>query len=198
VIVLTLDRALALLHHRGPTRALTAAIESQLRVGDLGEALSIAAANRGAFARVATRVLREGLGPIERADAARSEGLALERPRLERRMGSLAIVGSVATLFGLWGSVTDMFLPVHLPSTAPSKGAAIALAVAHALHSTFAGLVVMVLAGAAYFAVRLAVTKRVAMLEAESRGLVNLLATHRERLRWLGQRPYVESLGYRR
>lgn len=201
VYCLVIDRLMALARARGPTRALTDAIEPYLRVGDLGEALSIAAANRGPCARIALRVLREALAPPERAEAARIEALANEQPPLERRVRYLAAMAAVATLFGLLGTVLGMgFQPFTCVPyrDASSKATMLAAGISESMNCLALGLFVSTLALAAYVGVRMAVEARARALDAESKTLVGLLTTHRPRLRWLGQRPSVETLGYRR
>ncbi|MCZ7684580.1 MAG: MotA/TolQ/ExbB proton channel family protein [Sandaracinaceae bacterium] len=197
---LLLDRVCAFSLARGPTRALTEELELRLRAGDLEDALSVAASTRGPFARVAMRVLREALGPTQRADAARSEALAIERPPLERNLGWLRAIAALAILFGLLGTITGLNVGFTCVANADatSKAAALAKGISESMNCSAFGLLLATVALAGYFALRYAIDARLNALAAESRTIVNLLVTYRARIRFCGLRPQVEAMGYRR
>lgn len=198
-VALVLERAVMLVRTRGPSRALTDAIEVRLRAGDLADALSLAMTTRGACARVAARILREALGPPARAEAAREEALANERPPLERNVSWLAALAGLATLSGLFGTVTGLDLGFGTVSPdATSRAVMLANAMSKAMNCTAGGLLITLVALVGYFALRGAVSARLTALGAESQAIVNMLVTYRARIRWLDRRPPVESFGYRR
>lgn len=194
---LVIERISVLWHTRGPSRALTDAIEIPLREGDLAEAMSVAMSSRGPCARVAARVLREALGPEERAEAARIEALANELPAITRNVGWFGAIANLATLFGLLGAVTGLGVGFGLPRDAVSRAVMLAKAISESMHCTAGGLFVSIVALASSLALRPVIEARVSVLEAESHAVVNLLVTYRARIRWIGRRPYVEPKGYR-
>jgi len=200
--VLAVERLVELARSRGPVAPLSDILRRHLAQGDLAAALGMAAANRGTFARVALHVLRMGLETPQTQGAAAAEGLALEIPRLERRLWLLTLVGSIAVLLGLLGAITGLsgYGGVVDPDGF-SWATRLAMRQAEGLHATVGGLAVslfaLVLAGVSTHLVR----RRVAGLRAETRALLGALTAHRRHLRLqVGDallRAHVEPDGYR-
>lgn len=196
---LVLDHTVALVRCHGPTRKLAEAVNERLRVGDVGEALSIAAATSGAFATIAVRILRECLGPVERLETARHEALTVEEPILERRLGFFHAIGAVATLLGLLGTITGLCVGSGAPNAdASSRATMLAKGISESMSCTFGGLLVGALALAAHLWFRACAKRRRDDWRAESQSIVNAAVTFRARLRFAGMRPRVEAMGYRR
>lgn len=194
----TADRLLALRRAAGPSATLNDALRPMLAEGDLGWALGLAAANTGAFARVAGRILREGLREPGHAEAAAREAIGLEVPLLERRSGAFGAIASIATLLGLAGGVLGVFSR----GFGYPPGSSLAITIAHSLSDsllfTLAGLIVGALALAARGVVHGLVERRRATLLACARVLLNTLAANRSRMRLGDRRPMLEPRGYRR
>ena len=197
--VLVADRLRALARAAGPGAALRESLERSLTAGELHEALVLAAATPGAFARVAVRVLRDGLREPEQMEAAAEEALALELPPLERRVVAFGFLASITALIGLFGSFTALvFRPFHHHPDAPSRAAAIALSISESMVCIAAALFVTALALAARGVVRALIDRRARIVRAETRALLNALIASRARLRLGEHRPVLEPRGYRR
>lgn len=200
LVGLVLERVIMLGVDRGPTGSLTGELERWLRMGDLERALFVAASTPGAVARIATRILREGLGPEARADGARHEALTCEEPRVVRNRRWFGWIAQLATLFGLLGTITGIGgvgFGYH-DADATSKAVMLAKAVSESLACTAGGLFVTILALVAHLVIGNWMDARLAALRAEAKAIANLLVVHRARLRLHGARPYVEPMGYRR
>ena len=196
---LVADRLRALARAAGPGPALRESLERSLAPGELHEALVLAAATPGAFARVAVRVLRDGLREPEHMEAAAEEALALELPPLERRVVAFAFLASITTLIGLFGTFTDLvFQPFHHHPNAPSRAAAIAMSISESMVCIAAALFVTALALAARGVIRALIDRRTRIVRAETRALLNTLIASRARLRLGEHRPVLEPRGYRR
>lgn len=198
---LVADRLRALARAAGPGAALRESLERSLAAGELHEALVLAAATPGAFARVAVRVLRDGLREPAHMEAAAEEALAVELPPLERRFAAFGFLASLTTLIGLLGTMTALLWPGYGCSTradVASWRAAIALTVSESMVCIAAALFVTALALAARGVVRALIDRRTTLIRAETRALVNTLIASRAHLRILEHRPILEPRGYRR
>jgi biopolymer transport protein ExbB len=200
VTFLAFERSWAFMRHAGPSTVLTAAIARHLRCGDLSEALAVSAASSGSCARIATRILREGLGAPERAAAAREEALAAEEPLLERRLPYFGSLAKIATLFGLLGTITGLYVGFSCVAScdATSRANMLAKGISESMNNTAAGLFVTTIAIASHLLFRNSADRCIATMRAESKAVVNLLALHRHRIRLHGRRPFIEPTGYRR
>ena len=197
---LAVERLVVLGRAAGPGVELRTMLERSLRAGDLHDALGIAAASSGTFARVALRVLRDGLRDPLHVEAAAVEALAIELPPLERRVAGFAFLASIATLIGLFGSITG--ITVGYGCVANADAASRAIAMARGVSESMNGLVIALLvAGLAFVArwlVRALIDRRTAIVRAETRALLNTLVATRTRLRLGEHRPVLEPRGYRR
>lgn len=198
---LATERLIVLGRAAGPAVELRETLERSLRAGDLHEALGTAAASSGMFARVALRVLRDGLREPVHVEAAAEEALAVELPPLERRVGGFAFIASIATLIGLFGSITGITAGYGCSvanADAASRATAMARGVSESMNGIAIGLFVAGLAFLARWLVRALIDRREAIVRAETRALLNTLIATRARLRLGEHRPILEPRGYRR
>ncbi len=84
--------------------------------------------------------------------AALDEGVLMEVPRIERRIGFLAVIGNVATLMGLLGTITGLIQAFSaVANTDPiTKAAILTKGISEAMNCTAFGLIVAVPAVLAY------------------------------------------------
>lgn len=130
---------------RGRDPALVQAVAGDLRGGDLERAAARVAASPQPL-----RTLLEGGLAHPRANAEELEELMHERmlgliPRLDRHLGTLAVLGGVAPLLGLLGTVTGMIHTFELVTLFGSGNERIlSRGISEALVTTMSGLVIAV------------------------------------------------------
>lgn len=199
VAALLLGRAFALARSIGPREKLTRVIASHLSQGDLQGALMVCAASHGAAAAIAKRILLDALGAPERMMAARDEALAIEEPRLAKSVGWFKAWASLATLFGLLGTITGLTLGFGCVANvdASSKATMLAKAISESMNCTAFGLLITVFAVMSFGFVRAWLDRDLARLRAESLSVVNLAVHHHARLRLGEARAAYEPGGYR-
>jgi biopolymer transport protein ExbB len=99
-----------------------------------------------------TEIVKAGLSRVHQSDAvvqsALDEASLREMPRLEKRTGYLAMIGNVATLLGLLGTIAGLikcFAAVSQPGVDPAlKSAILADGIAEAMNCTAFGLIVAI------------------------------------------------------
>jgi len=84
--------------------------------------------------------------------AALDEGVLIEVPRIERRIGFLAVIGNVATLMGLLGTITGLIQAFSAVANSDpiTKAAILTKGISEAMNCTAFGLIVAVPAVLAY------------------------------------------------
>jgi biopolymer transport protein ExbB len=91
-------------------------------------------------------------GTDDEIQAALDEGAMMEVPKIEKRVGFLAMIGNVATLVGLLGTITGLIqsFAAVANADAATKAAALTKGISEAMNCTAFGLVVAVPAVLAY------------------------------------------------
>ena len=98
-----------------------------------------------------SRIIHAGVSKATKSDdevqAAMDEAALRELPRIEKRTGYLAMLANIATLLGLLGTIKGMITSFSSAGGGGAdKAAALADGISEALHCTFMGLFVAVLA----------------------------------------------------
>ena len=85
-------------------------------------------------------------GTDNEIQAALDEGVMIEVPRIERRIGFLAVIGNVATLMGLLGTITGLIQAFSAVATSDpvTKAAILTKGISEAMNCTAFGLIVAV------------------------------------------------------
>ena len=87
---------------------LLALLKSQIMAGNIQGAIKVCSGNPTPM----TRIIQSGLTKFNRSDAevqaAMDEAALRELPRIEKRTGYLAMLGNVATLIGLLGTILGL------------------------------------------------------------------------------------------
>ncbi len=102
-----------------------------------------------------SRIIHSGVSKAAKSDeevqAAMDEAALRELPRLEKRTGYLPMLANIATLLGLLGTIKGMIASFGAAGGGSTdKAAALAEGISEALHCTFMGLFVGVVALLAY------------------------------------------------
>ena len=123
-------------------------LTAHLLKGDLQGMVQLCDQNPAPLSKVVKTCLIRLLNKGNDADiqAALDEGAISEVPKLEKRIGFLAVIGNVATLLGLLGTITGLIrsFAAVADADAATKAAALTKGIAEAMHCTAFGLIVAV------------------------------------------------------
>ncbi len=177
------ERALFFFSARCDFAALARGFSQQLRLGDHLAARGLLESSRSLEAEV----VLAGLDEVERGAQAVREALAgataVQRTKLDRRLGYLGTLGSNAPFVGLFGTVIGIILAFEELSRAGASAMAstgVMASIAEALVATAIGLLVAIPAVAAYNAFQ----RRIRAIAANTEALSRVLLVHLE-----GERP---------
>lgn len=142
------DRAIYLLRSTIDKREFLGLMQRLIAQGNVAQAIKVCSGT----SRPLTRIVQAGLTRVNRSDAevqaAMDEAALHELSLLERRTGYLAMIGNVATLAGLLGTIVGL---IHsfgaVGSVDPSqKATLLARGISEAMNCTAFGLLVGILA----------------------------------------------------
>ncbi len=142
ILVLIVERAIYLLKATIDKEKLIALLRSQISAGNIQGAIKVCAGNPTPL----TRIVQAGLTKINRSDAevsaAMEEAALRELPRVETRTGYLAMLGNLATLAGLLGTITGLIKSFKgVAGVDPSqKATLLAKGISEAMNCTAFGL----------------------------------------------------------
>ncbi len=123
-------------------------VTSYLLKGDLDGMLLVCDQNPAPLSKVVKTCLIRLTNNGTDADiqAALDEGALIETPQIERRVGFLAVIGNVATLCGLLGTVTGLIVSFKAVATADpaTKAAMLSAGISEAMYCTATGLIVAI------------------------------------------------------
>ena len=143
-IGLTVDRATYLFRASIDKKQFMALMEKLISQGNLAQAIKVCSSTP----KPMTRIVQAGLMKVNRTDAevqAAMDQMALrELPLIERRTGYLAMIGNVATLMGLLGTIVGLITSfAAVAGIDPSqKATMLAKGISEAMNCTAFGLLV--------------------------------------------------------
>jgi biopolymer transport protein ExbB/TolQ len=155
-------------------------IMKHLKNDDIPAAVKLCGkARKMALAQVVKSGLEEANGGTEKIRNAIDESMLKTIPELEKRTGYLAVIGNVATLLGLLGTVYGLimsFAAVGRPGIdAAQKSELLASGIATAMNSTFSGLSVAITAILVYAFLKAKTQRIIDTLDEHSLRVVNVL-----------------------
>lgn len=155
-IVIVIERTYVLFVKRSPNQGrITDGFEESIRKGELDAVIEKAralGAEPVAGAALAGARAAKALGGKDEIQGKMDEILILENGKLDRRVGFLSMLGNVATLTGLLGTITGMiksFAAVSYANPA-EKAALLANGISEAMNCTAYGLITAIPALVAY------------------------------------------------
>lgn len=123
-------------------------LTSHLLKGDLDGMILVCDQNPAPLSKVVKNCLIRLVNKGRDSDiqAALDEGAMTEVPNIEKRIGFLAVIGNVATLTGLLGTITGLIRSFAAVANADpaTKAAALTQGISEAMHCTAFGLIVAV------------------------------------------------------
>lgn len=132
--------------------ALLKAIDKLLRAGQVDRALKLATDNRSPLGRVIAAGIRSMNERKEVVQMLMDEAALTEVPKLEQRIGYLAMFSNVATLAGLLGTIVGLIhsFGAVAKASAAEKSTKLAEGISEAMNCTAFGLTVAIPALLAY------------------------------------------------
>ncbi len=165
--------------------AFLAGLKKHVFAGDLEQAISYTASQKPT---PLTTIVKAGLMQVDKGDAevqaAMDEASLREMPRIEARTGYLSMLGNVATLCGLLGTVSGLIICFaavgHL--AADKRSAALSEGIAEAMNCTAFGLGTGIIA-LVFFSVLQGKTQHMMDdINETSVGVLNLIVANRDKI----------------
>jgi len=135
-------------------RRLLDALTSHLAQGDMKGAAGVCERNRSVFAKVILSGLRKGGEPADKVREAVDAAGSRESAHLHQKISYLANIGTISPMLGLLGTVLGMIMAFNIISSGEVRHYQLAAAIAKAMVTTAAGLVIGIPAMAVYFYLR--------------------------------------------
>jgi len=143
-IGLTVERSVYLYRSAVDKHQFMALMQKLIAQGNVAQAIKVCSGT----SKPLTRIIQAGLMKMNRSDrdvqAAMDEAALRELPRIEKRTGYLAMIGNVATLMGLLGTITGLIKSfAGVAGVDPSqKATLLAAGISEAMNCTAFGLMV--------------------------------------------------------
>jgi biopolymer transport protein ExbB len=182
---ITIERVIYLKKAGIDKEKLLALLKSQIMAGNVQGAVKVCSGNPTPL----TRIIQAGLTKFNRPDhevqAAMDEAALREMPLLEKRTGYLAMLGNVATLVGLLGTILGL---IHsfagVAGVDPSmKATLLAKGISEAMNCTAFGLIVAVPALLAFAVLNGWTQSHLDDINEVSVQVVNLVVGHRNAMK---------------
>lgn len=144
-ILLCLERFFTLMHRGHLSKRFMKKFEKLLRDARYEEAANLCLKKETSLSMVLFAVVNKADENRDAAEKSLQEALLREQPKLERRMGLLAAVGTIAPLLGLLGTVTGIItLFTVITEVGTNDARVLAGGISEALVTTEAGLVIAI------------------------------------------------------
>jgi len=161
-------------------------LKKYVYAGDLDKAISYCA---GQKRTPLVAVIKAGLINVPKGEddvqAAMDEATLRESPRIERRTGYLAMIGNVATLLGLLGTIVGLIQCFGAVANAnpADKAALLSKGISEAMNCTAFGLGVAIPSLVAYSLLQGRTQSMVDDINEAAVGLLNLIIANKEKMR---------------
>jgi biopolymer transport protein ExbB/TolQ len=139
---ITLERAMYLAKSKIDVDKLMSLLKSQIVAGNVRGAINTCEATPAPVTRIIAAGLRQVGGTEKQIQQAMDEEALREMPRVEKRTGYLAMLGNLATLAGLLGTISGLIRSfASVAGVDPSlKATMLAAGISEAMNCTFFGL----------------------------------------------------------
>jgi biopolymer transport protein ExbB len=154
--------------------------------GDLDKAISFTASQKKT---PLTSVIKAGLINVPKGEqdvqAAMDEATLRESPRIERRTGYLAMLGNVATLLGLFGTIVGLIHAFAAVANAnpADKATILASSISEAMNCTAFGLATAIPALVAYSLLQGRTQQMVDEINETAVAVLNLIVTNKDKMK---------------
>jgi len=177
----------------GFTKVLTRNILS----GDLRNALKLCSISKFPLAKILQAGLMKAKDSDGEVQAAMDEAALREMPRIEKRIGYLAMLGNVAVLMGLLGTILGLIRSFGAVATASAaeKATELAKGIAEAMYNTAFGLTVAIIAIVAYAFLQSKSQHLADDINETTVSLLNLITSNRDKFQGEKANTRVEDGG---
>lgn len=186
-MILIFERAMALYRLRVDKEDFTNKLFGMLLRGDLRQALAFCDSIRTPLSQTVKAGLEQVLNqrPDEEVQVAMDGAVLRETPKLEGWTGMLAVMGNVATLVGLLGTIIGLIIAFSgVTDQDPAKKAEIlSLGISHALNCTAAGIGVAIPALVAFGFFQIQIGRAISEMQEVSMSLLNLVVANRDKMK---------------
>lgn len=182
---LAIERAIFLYFRAtAPTERFLQVLEKAIVSGDLSRAVKVASMSSFPLARVVHAGLLKANKPEGEVQAAMDEAALREIPRIEKRTPYLAMLGNVAMLLGLLGTIAGMITSFAAVANADpaTKAAKLASGISEAMNCTAFGLITAIPALLLYAVLQGKTQAVVDTINEGSVRVVNFVLANRDRL----------------
>jgi biopolymer transport protein ExbB/TolQ len=186
-IGLIVDRVLALyLRTSANKEAFLRDLKKHIYAGDLDKAISFTASQKKT---PLTSVIKAGLINVPKGEAdvqaAMDEATLRESPKIEKRTGYLAMIGNVATLLGLLGTIVGLISAFGAVANAnpADKATILASSISEAMNCTAFGLLTAIPALVAYSVLQGRTQHMVEEINESAVAVLNLIVANRDKMR---------------
>jgi biopolymer transport protein ExbB len=161
-------------------------LKKHIYAGDLDKAISFTASQKKT---PLTSVIKAGLINVPKGEAdvqaAMDEATLRESPRIERRTGYLAMLGNVATLLGLFGTIVGLIHAFAAVANAnpADKATILASSISEAMNCTAFGLATAIPALVAYSLLQGRTQHMVDEINETAVAVLNLIVTNKDKMK---------------
>jgi len=161
-------------------------LKKHIYTGDLDKAISYTASQKKT---PLTSVIKAGLINVPKGEgdvqAAMDEATLRESPRIERRTGYLAMLGNVATLLGLFGTIVGLIHAFGAVANAnpADKATILSLSISEAMNCTAFGLATAIPALVAFSVLQGRTQQMVDEINETSVAVLNLIVANKDKMR---------------
>jgi biopolymer transport protein ExbB len=161
-------------------------LKKHIYSGDLDKAISFTASQKKT---PLTSVIKAGLINVPKGEAdvqaAMDEATLRESPRIEKRTGYLAMLGNVATLLGLLGTIIGLIHAFGAVANAnpADKATILAASISEAMNCTAFGLAVAIPALVAYSVLQGRTQHMMDEINESSVAVLNLIVTNKDKMK---------------
>ncbi len=187
VLGLVIDRIIALYFRTNVDKeAFLRGLKKHIYAGDLDKAISFTAAQKKT---PLTSVIKAGLINVPKGEAdvqaAMDEATLRESPKIEKRTGYLAMIGNVATLLGLLGTIVGLISAFGAVANAnpADKATILAASISEAMNCTAFGLLTAIPALVAYSVLQGRTQHMIEEINESSVAVLNLIVANREKMK---------------
>ncbi|BDG03461.1 MotA/TolQ/ExbB proton channel family protein [Anaeromyxobacter oryzae] len=187
VIGLVIDRTIALYFQASVNKeAFLKGLKEHIYRGDLDRAISFCASQKKT---PLVSVIKAGLINVPKGEAdvqaAMDEATLRESPRIEKRTGYLAMLGNVATLLGLLGTIIGLISAFGAVADAPpaEKARILASSISEAMNCTAFGLLTAIPALVAYSVLQGRSQHMLDEINETSVSVLNLIVANKDKMK---------------
>jgi len=152
-------------------------------VGDLRQALKVCSSSKFPLAKILQAGLMKAKESDESVQAAMDEAALRELPRIEKRVGFLAVIGNAAVLMGLLGTIFGLIrsFGAVAEADASSKATELAAGISEAMYNTAFGLAVAIASSLAYAIFQAKSQQLVDDINETTVSVLNLITNNRDK-----------------